>query len=291
MLAWLPILVLAAGVIATFYFWRNLQTRRLALERLDDAQLPTLEEDETADDEVESAPVQLFARRHWVLPWVAALALFAVLYWWLRLDITFSAAFGFIVGLMGMQIDGMLLARATDRIEIQLADAIDLMISSLKVGSTLQSAMDHALTDARRPLKPQLEEMTGRIRLGDNPKLALDALAARVPLETFHLFAMTLAVHWDVGGSLSQTLATVGRTIRNRIEISRRLRAITSQSRVSIVAIMLVTYFIAALMWRNNPDRMSEFLSTSAGHWLVSIAIVLQGVGILWISALSRVRF
>lgn len=286
MYTWLIILVLVAAIVATVYVWRDLRIKRLALERLTEAKTAANE-----DLDEEEVDVRLFARRHWILPWFAAAVLGGVLFWGVGLPPLFATAFAILVGLFTMQLDAAILARMTDRIENQLADAIDLLISSLKVGATLQSGMEHALRDARHPLKPQLEEMVGRIRLGDDPRDVLDGLSARVPLETFHLFAMTLAVHWDVGGSLTQTLATVGRTIRNRIEISRRLRAITSQSRISIVAIMLVTYFIAALMWRNNPDRMTSFLSTAAGQFMVAGAIVLQGLGVVWISCLSRGKF
>ena len=65
----------------------------------------------------------------------------------------------------------------------------------------------------------------------------------------------------------------------------------TTQARLSVVSIMLVTYFIAALMWRNDPDRMSQFLQSMVGQALVAAAIVLQAVGIIWISRLSRPRF
>ena len=50
---------------------------------------------------------------------------------------------------------------------------------------------------------------------------------ARVPLETFRLFAAALTVHQEVGGSLAPTLATVGRIIRDRIELTRRIRSLT----------------------------------------------------------------
>ena len=49
------------------------------------------------------------------------------------------------------------------------------------------------------------------------------------------LFAAALSVHWEVGGSLAPILATVGRTVRDRIELSRRISAMTTQARLSIV--------------------------------------------------------
>ena len=111
-----------------------------------------------------------------------------------------------------------------------------------------------------------------------------------MPLETFLLFSSALSVHWEVGGSLAPTLATVGRTIRDRIEISRRIRAMTTQARVSIISVLGVTYFIAAVMWFNDPDRMQGFLSTNVGSFFVATAVMMQALGIVWSAHLSRCR-
>ena len=105
-------------------------------------------------------------------------------------------------------------------------------------------------------MRPQLEEVVGRIQLGDNPQTVYRSLTQRVPLETFLLFSSALAVHWETGGSLAPILASVGRTIRDRIEITRRLRSNASQSDLSTLAVLMLTYFIALVVWRTNPEQM-----------------------------------
>ena len=53
----------------------------------------------------------------------------------------------------------------------------------------------------------------------------------------------------------------------------------------------VLTYIIGALVWKSNPPRMEEFLSTRLGLVLVSFAVVLQAIGAFWITRLSRIRF
>lgn len=127
--------------------------------------------------------------------------------------------------------------------------------------------------------------------MGDDPRTVFRALANQVPLETFLLFTSALSVHWEVGGSLAPTLATVGRTIRDRIELSRRVRAMSAQSRVSTVAVLCTTYFIGLIMWRSDPERMEDFVSTEMGGMLVAGVVMMQAVGIVWIAAMSKVKF
>ena len=181
--------------------------------------------------------------------------------------------------------------RKTARIETQLADAIDLMVAALGAGAGVADALENAMRESRSPLRPQLEEVVGRIRYGDDPRTVYRGLTERVPLETFLLFSSALSVQSETGGSLAPTLASVGRTIRDRIEIARRIRSNSAQSEVSTLAVMMLTYFIALIVWRTNPEQMRQFLATSVGQWAVAGTILLQAAGLVWMSFISRLRF
>jgi tight adherence protein B len=182
-------------------------------------------------------------------------------------------------------------ARQAFRIEEQLGDAIDLMVSALQAGAGVLSAMENAAREVRKPLRPQLEEVLGRIRYGDDPQEVFRALYIRVPFESFRLFSSALAVHWEVGGSLAPTLAGVGRIIRDRIEIARRIKSVSTQARLSTITVLCTTYFIALVIWRNDPERMENFLATEIGQILAAGAILLQALGLLWAARVSRMKY
>src|SRR5262249_59953695 len=112
----------------------------------------------------------------------------------------------------------------------------------------------------------------------DDPRAAVTDVAHRVPLETFRLFAASLAIHWEVGGSLATTLGTVGRTVRDRIELSRRVRAQGIEAHASVAVVLLLAYLLAFLMWRANPDRLEALVTSSVRTALVAAVIVLQAL-------------
>jgi Flp pilus assembly protein TadB len=277
-------LTVGAGAVA--YLWRRVRLGRIAVARLD-ALLPRAE----SEVRIEPATVEPVLRRHRMLPWLVAAAVGAALYFATSWGWLIASTAGVIVGLLGSQLEGFLAGRRTMLIEVQLADAIDLMTGSLQAGGGVTNAFENAIRETRWPLRPQLEEVLGRIRYGDDPQAVLRSLASRVPLETFRLFTSVLSVHWEVGGSLAPTLATVGRQIRDRIELSRRLRSLTVQSRASTIAVLATTYFIALVMWNSDPDRVSRFLETSLGKAFVAGSAVLQAIGIVVASAMSRLKF
>lgn len=278
---------LAAASAALVAFWQSARWRALARARLEE-DLPPPPESERGTP---PPPVRPFLRSYAWAPWLAGLMLAGGLYGLARLGAIFALTFGAMVILLGARLEAWRVARLRLLSEVQLADAIDLMISTLQAGASVFAALESAVHEARAPLRPQLEEVLRRIRYGGDPQAVMRALERRVPLETFRLFSAALAVHWEVGGSLAPVLATVGRTIRDRIELSRRIRSLTTQARASTVAILLTTYFIAFVVWRNDPARMGAFLSTTIGQGLVATAVLLQAVGIAWSSALSRMKY
>ncbi len=189
------------------------------------------------------------------------------------------------------QVDAIVLQWRIQKLEQQLADAIDMMVAAVKSGAGLQAALDSSVNQAKKPWRIEAEQLTRAIRYGEDPLNAFGDLSERLPLESILLFSQTLAVNWRVGGRLAITLANVGRTVRDRIELSRRMNAMTTQARLSVVSVIMVTYFIGALIWRNDPERMTGFLMSTVGQALVSIGMLLQAVGIVWISWMSKPRF
>lgn len=231
-------------------------------------------------------------RRRWMwLPWI--LGVFVAITVWLLSDwpIQYILAIAAVTSLLLNQIESLLHTRHIARLERQLADAIDVMVGAVGAGAAIGPAIDAAIIETGRPLKPYLQELSGRIRLGDEPASVFRSLADRVSLETFLLFSSSLAVHYEVGGRLAPTLATVGRTIRDRIEVTRRIQSNIAQSQFSTYAILGLIYLIAVIVWRNGPEPMREFVTSTVGSWFIAGSIILQAVGIVWMNFISKPKF
>lgn len=282
-----------ALIVATYatglYVWYATRARRLAVDRLADMIEIAAGVDER--EEVTTKTIRRFPPRYRFLAPAAGGIATIVFGFATGLPLPIAGAFGALIGVIVSLIENHIAQRHEELIETQLAGAIDLMVGSVRAGASLLAAFESTLQEVELPLRPYLQDVAGRIRLGDDPRTVVSGLQERVPLETFQLFATSLAIHWEVGGSLATTLATVGRTIRDRIELSRRVKAQGIESSASVAVVMVISYVLAFLMWRTNPDRLESFIDTALGTVLVSGVIVLQAIGLVWMSRLSRSRF
>ena len=278
----ITLLLVTIGALA--YTGFQVRSRRQSLQRVD-------EQMDQVAHRVVKQNIRPFPTRFRLLPAVFAILLTGSVYQFTSLPLAYGLAFGLMVGVLGYQAESLLAHRRLHTIESQLGDAIDLMVGALQAGASLPRSLEVAFRETTQPLHSYLQETIGRIRLGDDPPTAVNDLARRVPLETFQLFSLTLSAQWWAGGSMARTLSTVGRTIRDRIELTRRIQAQGAEAKASLMAVLAVTYAIAIIAWRANPDPVESFLSSPLGSNLAAGAICLQAFGILWISKMSNLRF
>ena len=256
--------------------------RRRALERLATRRADPIRALRDVD------PEPLLVQRV-VPPWIAAAVAFVALRFLTQVDVAIALACAVMAWtLVRLGLDWAY-RRRVGVIESQLADAVDLMASSVRAGTGVVEAMEGAAEEARRPLGPELEELVTRLRLGEEPARALRSFAQSVPLELVRLLTFALAVHWQAGGSISDALTSVSRSTRDRIAIGRRMRAQSTEAQLSALGVLGITYLLALVMWRSDPDRFLGFVRTSYGSFVVAGTIALQAVGLLWMSKLTRI--
>ncbi len=271
-------------VIGGLYWWfRRWMHHQLAVSRI-----PELAE----QTEVRRVHVpQLAHPIEIALPWILGITAFVLSMIFLPMGVPFAAAVGFLFWVVGLIIGNTLIGRRTVLVEAQLAEAIDHMVTSLHAGIGVVDALGSAEADAKRPLKPHLTQFVLRLRLGDDPGAVCREMAEILQLESFRLFYYALGVQWEGGGNLAPTLATTGRFIRDRVELGRRVRAQTTEARFSVLAILGLTYFLAALMWNMDPTRVEGFLATGIGEKFAAAAVFLQALGAAWIARMSRIKY
>lgn len=273
--------LLIGGAVVAWMLWQAERRRNAARHLLSP----------TAGPAILGGVVRTFPPRYrWVSP-LAAVVVSAGCWQWADWPLPIGVAVGALVGILGFIGESMVAARRILRLEMQLTEAIDGLVSALRVGMALPKALDVAMQESKAPLRPYLEDVLARLRLGDDALLLFHELAQGIPLESIKLFTLTLSAQWATGGRIATSLAAVGRTIRDRIEVSRRVAAQAVEAQVSVAAMMGISYGLAWIMYRANPKSFVTFLGSDLGLYLTAGAMMLQVVGIFWVKQMSHIRY
>jgi len=273
----------AVGAGAAYYAWRAAEVRRKAQARLN----------EGVPEEVEREAIKLhpfLARRTWIPYAAGAIALLALMFI-AKLAAVFAIALAVVIGTLAYLVEDSMHESRLAKLDTQLANSLDLMVAALHGGAGLAQAIESAAGETPEPLKSEWSELLGRMRYGESPVQVFDDFSKRIPLESYRLFSFTMIVHSEVGGSLAPILATVGRSIRDRIEIARRVRSQSTEARASVMGILVIIYFLGLLMWRTNPPAFERFVAHELGQNLLAGALIMQALGMLWIAKIAKLRF
>ena len=145
-------------------------------------------------------------------------------------------------------------------LERQLPDAIDLMASSLRAGSTLTQAIDAIVREMDAPLATELKRVQREAELGVPLVDALRQLAERLKANDVLLLASAVGIQHRVGGDLSPVLTTLSHTIRERQRIRGEINVLTAQARYSAMIVGAIPVLLFTFLWLTNYQYVSRLL-------------------------------
>ena len=206
------------------------------------------------------------------------------------LYVELALAIAVLCGALAWVADVSLALSRTVRVEGQLADALDLLGSSVSAGVGLVESLDGVVRDVRMPLRRVLSTAAERLRLGDDPTRVFEEAQESLPLPGFRLLTHYLSVQWQSGGAIAPGLHAIAETVRDRVNLARRVQAQSAEARISVLGILLIVYGIAALAWVSNPEQVGDFLGSSIGGGIAAACVMLQAFGIFWMARLTRIE-
>jgi tight adherence protein B len=182
-------------------------------------------------------------------------------------------------------------ARRRTRFADQVDDAVQLMAGGLRAGHGLSRTVAAVANDAASPTSEELARVVNETRLGRNLAESLTVTAKRMQSDDFEWVAQAVAINQETGGNLAEVLDQVGKTIRQRNEIRRQVKALSAEGRLS--AIVLVSLPIGVFLFLSlvQPNYMDIFFTTLIGIVALVVSVVLLVIGAIWVSFAVKVKF
>jgi tight adherence protein B len=175
--------------------------------------------------------------------------------------------------------------------EQQLADILDLIVSSLRAGQSFMQALDSACENAPYPSGKEFRRLLAELRMGIPADRAMHSLVERMPSQDMEMIVVAYLIQRTVGGPLSEVLENVGRTIRERAKIRGDIETLTAQGRISGIVIGSLPLALAAILFLINPTFILPLFTEPIGRLLLLIAIMMQVTGALLIRSIVRIEF
>lgn len=228
-----------------------------------------------------------------IFVWIAALSglFYLPLAFWLKLGplaIVAAVPAAFVAGYLILR---NARARRISRFSEQLPEALDIVVRGLRAGHPFRVALGLVARELTDPIGTEFGILIDEIGFGADQQTAVDHLAARVGQEDLTFVAIAINIQSQTGGNLAEILQGLSRVLRNRSKLRLKVRALTSEGRLSgyfMTAMPFILFFVVSLI---NPSYFSE----AKDHALVGPAVVaglmLLGIGNFVIFRMVNFKF
>jgi len=197
--------------------------------------------------------------------------------------VAFVAAVVSVRGLFGWQ-----RRRLADQLIRQLPDTISMVTGAVRSGLPVNEAFRAVSREMPQPTAGQFAQVCSELALGRSPEEAIDGVYQRTDVAEYGFFAVTLGVQLKAGGGLAETLQTLGDTVRQRVALAARAKALAAEVIFSARALSVAPIIVGGLLYMLNPSTVDLLLTDPTGHKLLAFAASSVLVGTLVIRWMIR---
>jgi len=174
------------------------------------------------------------------------------------------------------------------QLRAQLADAFELMSSTLRAGQSMTQSMQAVAVDFPAPIAEEFMLCAEQQNLGLDPEIAMRQLARRCGIIELKIFVVAVLVQRQVGGNLSEILQGLSHVVRERFRIMGLINTLTAEGRLQALILMALPPFLLLIMIFLNRDYTQSLLDHP--ELLIGMGVSM-GLGWLWIRKIVNFDF
>jgi len=182
-------------------------------------------------------------------------------------------------------------ARRISRFSEQLPEALDIVVRGLRAGHPFRVALGLVARELPDPIGTEFGILLDEISFGADQQSAVDHLAARVGQEDLTFVSIAINIQSQTGGNLAEILQGLSRVLRNRSKLRLKVRALTSEGRLSGYFMSAMPFILFLVVNLISPGYFGEVRD----HPLVAPAVVfgllLLGMGNFVIYRMVNFKF
>lgn len=212
---------------------------------------------------------------------LALIVLLAALTWAVTRDPVTPLVVAAITALLPRFVLRWMRQRRIRKLEQQLPDSLQMLSGGLKAGVSLSQAVQQLVLEAQPPISQEFDLVLREQRLGVSMDQALENLNQRVPLQSMTLTVSAMRIASETGGQLAETLERASQTLRQKLAMEDKIRALTSQGKLQAWVVGALPLVLMLVLNKLEPAAMHLMFHTRAGWATLTVIAILEFFGIV----------
>lgn len=180
-------------------------------------------------------------------------------------------------------------ARRLQQFISQLPESLQAMAGAMKAGASVVQAIEILVVETRGSISQEFGLFLRELRVGVSYDDALGNLLARVPSEELRLVVAGMRISREIGGNLAETLERLADTLRRKLEMEGKIRALTAQGKMQGVVMTLLPIFLGVVLYYMEPTHMSRIFTEVFGWLTIGVVLIVLSIGYFFIRKIVNI--
>jgi tight adherence protein B len=183
---------------------------------------------------------------------------------------------------------GWEMARYQGKLVGQLPDTVQLVVSATRAGLPVAEAFRTIAGESVSPTREEFMRVEREMALGGAPDEALLSLHERTGVAEYAILAVTIGVQMRSGGRLVETIENLAETVRDRLSIAARARALAGEAKLSATIMCILPVLGALMMSVLKPGQINILFTDPRGVRMFTFGVITLVLGIVTMRQLIR---
>lgn len=172
----------------------------------------------------------------------------------------------------------------------QFPVALDVFVRGLRAGHPVAAALELVTTEMVDPIGTEFGIVLDEVTYGADLRDALQNMADRCGVDDMQMFVVSLSIQSETGGNLAEILDNLAKVIRERTALLLKVRALSSEGRMTGLILTLLPVFSFVALFVLNPRFYLDVADDPAFIPGFLTLIVGFAIGVFWIRKLIDLK-
>jgi tight adherence protein B len=163
----------------------------------------------------------------------------------------------------------------------EFANAIDVIVRSVKSGLPTNEALKIVAREIPEPVAGEFHKLTEGLKVGVTLEQGLKKMFENMPTAEVSFFAIVMTIQQKSGGNLSEALSNLAFVLRDRKRLQGKIRAMSSEAKASAMIIGSLPPVVMGLVYMTSPQYIGLLFSERMGNIMLTACVFWMSIGIL----------
>lgn len=162
----------------------------------------------------------------------------------------------------------------------EFANAIDVIVRSVKSGLPVNEALKIVAKEIPEPVQGEFANLCEGLKVGVPLDQGLQRMYDNMPTPEVNFFAIVMTVQLKSGGNLSEALGNLSGVLRDRKRMQGKIKALSSEAKASAMIIGCLPPAVTLMVYFTTPAYITPLFTTRVGNLLLAGCAIWMSMGI-----------